>query len=373
MRPIDGWQRPGHSGCSVRARAPVGAGHPSPMSPLDPPTSCRSAWASGRRRRVLSAVELELFTQLGAEAMTGEELGERLGLHPRAISDFLDALVALRLPRARRRRARRPLPQHRRDRGVPRQAEPGLHRRHPRDGERAALSVLGRPHRGAADRQAAERGQAHRHADVRGALQRPGAARAVHGRDGGHLGRQLPARSPRSSTSRATRRSATSAARPASSARSVAAAPPAPALHDLRPAGRRADRRAARSRPPAWPTASTAASGDFFADPLPQADVITMGMILHDWNLEKKMHLIRAAYEALPAGRRVHRDREPDRRRAPRERLRPDDVAQHADRVRRRLRLHRRATSPAGAGRSGFREVEIMPLAGPASAGIAYK
>jgi hypothetical protein len=27
-----------------------------------------------------------------------------------------------------------------------------------------------------------------------------------------------------------------------------------------------------------------------------------MGMILHDWNLEKKMHLIRAAYDALPAG-----------------------------------------------------------------------
>ncbi len=44
------------------------------------------------------------------------------------------------------------------------------------------------------------------------------------------------------------------------------------------------------------------ASGDFFQDPLPKADVITMGIILHDWNLEKKMHLIRAAYDALPEG-----------------------------------------------------------------------
>lgn len=44
------------------------------------------------------------------------------------------------------------------------------------------------------------------------------------------------------------------------------------------------------------------ASGDFFADPLPKADVITMGMILHDWNLEKKKHLIRAAFDALPPG-----------------------------------------------------------------------
>jgi O-methyltransferase domain/Dimerisation domain len=44
------------------------------------------------------------------------------------------------------------------------------------------------------------------------------------------------------------------------------------------------------------------ASGDFFKDPLPKADIITMGMILHDWNLEKKKHLIRAAYDALPPG-----------------------------------------------------------------------
>jgi hypothetical protein len=46
----------------------------------------------------------------------------------------------------------------------------------------------------------------------------------------------------------------------------------------------------------------TAVSGDFFNDSLPKADVITMGMILHDWNLEKKKHLIRAAYDALPPG-----------------------------------------------------------------------
>ena len=42
------------------------------------------------------------------------------------------------------------------------------------------------------------------------------------------------------------------------------------------------------------------AAGDFLVDPLPEADIITMSMILHDWNLEKKMHLIQAAYDALP-------------------------------------------------------------------------
>ena len=42
--------------------------------------------------------------------------------------------------------------------------------------------------------------------------------------------------------------------------------------------------------------------GNFFNDPLPNADVIMMGHILHDWNLEKKRMLIRKAYEALPPG-----------------------------------------------------------------------
>jgi predicted transcriptional regulator len=43
-------------------------------------------------------------------------------------------------------------------------------------------------------------------------------------------------------------------------------------------------------------------AGDFFRDELPRVDVITMGHILHDWNLEEKKLLIRKAYEALPLG-----------------------------------------------------------------------
>ena len=42
--------------------------------------------------------------------------------------------------------------------------------------------------------------------------------------------------------------------------------------------------------------------GDFFKDPLPRADVLIMGHILHDWDLEQKKLLIRKAYEALPEG-----------------------------------------------------------------------
>ncbi|MEA2876163.1 MAG: hypothetical protein QOF14_1359 [Hyphomicrobiales bacterium] len=43
-------------------------------------------------------------------------------------------------------------------------------------------------------------------------------------------------------------------------------------------------------------------AGDFFAAPMPSADVLIMGHILHDWGLEKKRLLIRKAYAALPFG-----------------------------------------------------------------------
>src|SRR6185436_7990124 len=42
--------------------------------------------------------------------------------------------------------------------------------------------------------------------------------------------------------------------------------------------------------------------GDFFRDPLPSADVLVMGHILHDWNLEEKRKLLAKAHAALPAG-----------------------------------------------------------------------
>ena len=44
------------------------------------------------------------------------------------------------------------------------------------------------------------------------------------------------------------------------------------------------------------------AAGDFWQDDLPKADVILMGHILHDWNLEEKKTLIGKAYDAVPEG-----------------------------------------------------------------------
>lgn len=43
-------------------------------------------------------------------------------------------------------------------------------------------------------------------------------------------------------------------------------------------------------------------AGDFFIDPLPAADVLVMGHILHDWSLEQKMVLLEKAYGSLPEG-----------------------------------------------------------------------
>jgi len=43
-------------------------------------------------------------------------------------------------------------------------------------------------------------------------------------------------------------------------------------------------------------------NGDFFKDPFPPAEIITMANILHDWDEKTKLMLIKKAYEALPQG-----------------------------------------------------------------------
>ena len=42
--------------------------------------------------------------------------------------------------------------------------------------------------------------------------------------------------------------------------------------------------------------------GDFFTDPLPAADVLVMGHILHDWDLDEKRTLLRKVYATLEPG-----------------------------------------------------------------------
>ena len=49
-------------------------------------------WAS---KTLLSAVEMEVFTELAKHSEDLQTLQGRLGLHPRSARDFMDALVAL--------------------------------------------------------------------------------------------------------------------------------------------------------------------------------------------------------------------------------------------------------------------------------------
>ena len=52
-----------------------------------------SFWSS---KVLLTAVEFGVFTRLANRRLTGAELGREVGLHPRGIADFLDALVAMK-------------------------------------------------------------------------------------------------------------------------------------------------------------------------------------------------------------------------------------------------------------------------------------
>ncbi|MDX2032165.1 MAG: methyltransferase [Blastocatellia bacterium] len=116
----------------------------------------------------------------------------------------------------------------------------------------------------------------------------------------------------------------------------------------------------------------TAQSIDFFSDPLPKADVITMGMILHDWNLEKKMGLIRAAYDALPPGGAF----------VVIENLIDDARRENAFGLMMSLNMliefgdafdFTVADFFGWCREVGFTRTDVIPLGGPASAGIAYK
>jgi predicted O-methyltransferase YrrM len=114
------------------------------------------------------------------------------------------------------------------------------------------------------------------------------------------------------------------------------------------------------------------ATGDFFKDGLPKADLITMGMILHDWNLEKKMHLIRSAYDALPSGGAL----------VAIEALIDDARRENVQGLLMSLNMliefgdafdYSGADFRRWCGEAGFTRFEVIHLAGPSSAAVAYK
>ena len=115
-----------------------------------------------------------------------------------------------------------------------------------------------------------------------------------------------------------------------------------------------------------------AATLDFFTDEFPKADVVTMGMILHDWNLANKKMLIAKAFRALPEGGAF----------VAIENIIDDDRRENAFGLMMSLNMlieFGEAFDFTGAQfeewctEAGFSKVEIIPLLGPASAAVAYK
>jgi O-methyltransferase domain/Dimerisation domain len=337
---------------------------------LDPSHIMQVGMGFWPSKTVLSAVELELFTHLGADSMTGEEIGERLGLHPRAIYDFLDTLVALRF--------------------LERDGD-GSDGRYRNTAESAAFLDKRQPAYLGGILEMSNARLYRFWGDLTEALRTGEPQNEVK-----HAGKSMfeelysdPARLEQfMNAMRGISRGNFQALAEkfdfskyqtlcdvggATGLLCTTVATHHPHLqctsYDLPvvvPIAERAIAAAGLS------DRVTAASGDFFADPLPEADVITMGLILHDWNLERKMHLIRSAYDALPEGGAF----------IVIENLIDDARRENAFGLLMSLNMliefgdafDFTGSDFAGWCREvGFREVEILPLVGPSSAGIAYK
>lgn len=115
-----------------------------------------------------------------------------------------------------------------------------------------------------------------------------------------------------------------------------------------------------------------AESGDFFADPLPNGDVVVMGNILHDWDEENKLALMRKAYEALPSGGAF----------VAIENVIDDERKQNVFGMMMSLNMlietgngfdYTFTDFNKWAKTVGFTSTLLLPLAGPSSAAIAYK
>ena len=113
-------------------------------------------------------------------------------------------------------------------------------------------------------------------------------------------------------------------------------------------------------------------SGDFFKDDLPKADVVTMGNVLHDWNLAQKKVLIKKAYDALPDGGAFIAI----------ENLIDDSRRENAFGLLMSLNMliefgdafdYTGADFRRWCHEAGFKRFEFICLAGPTSAAVAYK
>ena len=341
------------------------------MAPdLDPSRVMQVGMGFWPSKTLLSAVGVELFTQLGSESMTGEQIGERLDLHPRAIYDFLDTLVALRL--------------------LERDGD-GSDGRYRNSAETAAFLDKHSPTYIGGLLEMCNARLYRFWGDLTEALQTGRPQNEIK-----HTGKPMfdelysdPARLEQFMH--------------AMQGISLGNFHALAEKFDFSPYNTVCDVGGATGQlcsvlatryphlqcttydlpvvaPIAEKTIAAAglsdrvkvAEGDFLTDPLPRADVITMGLILHDWNLERKTELIRSAYDALPDGGAF----------IVVENLIDDARRENAFGLMMSLNMliefgdafdFTGSDFEGWCRDAGFRRVDILPLAGPASAAIAYK
>jgi SAM-dependent methyltransferase len=337
---------------------------------LDPSHIMQVGMGFWPSKTVLSAVELELFTHLGSESMSGEQIGERLGLHPRAIYDFLDTLVALRF--------------------LERDGD-GSDARYRNTAETAAFLDKQSPTYMGGILEMCNSRLYRFWGDLTEAL-RTGEPQNEIKQTGTPMFEELYSDPARLEQFMQAMQGislgnfhALAEKFDFSKYQTVCDVGGATGQLCMVLADRHPHLRCTSyDLPVVAPIAEKAiaaaglsdrvdvASGDFFADPLPRADVITMGLILHDWNLDRKMRLIRSAYDALPDGGTF----------IVIENLIDDARRENAFGLMMSLNMlieFGDAFDFTGSDfaewcrEAGFEDVEILPLTGPASAGIAYK
>jgi hypothetical protein len=113
-------------------------------------------------------------------------------------------------------------------------------------------------------------------------------------------------------------------------------------------------------------------SGDFLKDPIPSADIITMGNILHGLNENSKQELVKKVYNALPENgvfMAIENIIDNERRENTFGMLMSlNMLIENGDAFDYTMNDFERWAKGAG-----FKRTELLPLAGPTSAAIAYK
>jgi hypothetical protein len=338
--------------------------------PLDPAPIMQTATAFWASKVLLTAVEFDLFSVLGDSAMTASQLGNALGLHPRGTYDFFDALVALKF--------------------LARDGE-GPDARYRNTPETSAFLVKQSPgYIGGMLEMLNARlfgfwnnlGEALKTGRPQNEIKFTGKPmfaelysdearlgeflRAMSGLQAGNFGlvaEEFDFSRYRTVTdvggSLALLSRVVAARHPHLQFQSFDLPPVRPHAQKAIDAAGLGDR-------------IRAVAGDFFTDPLPEADVVTMGNILHDWNLEQKLHLIRNAYDALSDGGAL----------IVIENIIDDARRENAFGLLMSLNMlieFGDASDYTGADfrgwceAAGFKRFEMIPLAGPSSAAVAYK